>query len=784
MFKNFPVTVDTAQKSKLSNISVNSNDLNTLKLSITINQFDKPIDLTDATVRIAIVKPDNKTVFQDCTITDPTIGICEVVLETQAFIVAGVYIAEVMIYYGTDKIAVTGRFSYSVSKGILDNSTLESTNDWQSINQAIANAEGILNDLRENGTAIDAQARAEIETVTTQLADTASMKINMASFKRLAPEMKDTGRAQRAIDSAPEYATIVFENDKIYDLSGLVITKSLNIDLNGCKITADITDVNGNGNPLFWFKGFEDTSTSSVINTTTENETFVMLPTVSDTSRFSVGDNVLIKDNKVTQPWDNGAMGGVSYSDRNEINTITAIDTVTGKISLSSPLEWSYNTTPKMVKINLLKQPSVLGSASTISEVDPGVEYPGTSMTGAVPHIIHFQYCVNPHVSRVTFNKWQLHAVNFNYCINPVVESCVAESPFRISKGGHGYFMRFEYCRSGLATKNTTRKTRHTVDYVQSYDSQSSFNVSIDCQYGSYMLHGMGSKRCKSLNDIAVGGGYGWVMGNPTFNADYDYEVVNPTYIGNSDVFFMCSLSERLRITNPTIKTSARAFFMHTGAKELEVHGGDVFLTPNTTKYESVLARSKSGAGDSFGLAPLDIKLDNVKFRGRSILFFDILGSIDINNCKFENNDGTVTVIRITNGNIPTNLRLKNNDIRGSHSISINNDVAPTGVYELVGNTTKDNTYTSPIYIFAANNLKATGNNFIGATSIAWRGDINAAVNGGAVIRDNTPIISNRGYATSISSIPLYVGQEALVNGVFYKAVGTTVTSDWKMITN
>lgn len=171
MFKNFPIIVDTVQKSKLNNIVVNSNDLKTIKLSLTINQLNKPIDLTGATVRIAIVKPDKKTVFQDCTITDPTTGSCEVILNTQAFIISGVYIAEVMIYFGADTVAVTGRFSYSVAKGILDDSTAESTNEWQSITQAIADAEGILIDLRENGTGIDVQARTELETVTTQLAE-------------------------------------------------------------------------------------------------------------------------------------------------------------------------------------------------------------------------------------------------------------------------------------------------------------------------------------------------------------------------------------------------------------------------------------------------------------------------------------------------------------------------------------------------------------------------------------------------------------------------------------
>ncbi|SSS87303.1 Carbohydrate binding domain [Acinetobacter baumannii] len=141
MFKNFPVIVDTVQKSKLNNIVVNSNDLKTIMLSLTINQLNKPIDLTGATVRIAIVKPDKKTVFQDCTITDAKTGSCEVVLDTQAFIISGVYYAEVMIYFDADKVAVTGRFSYSVANGILNDSTVESTNEWQSITKVFVDAE-------------------------------------------------------------------------------------------------------------------------------------------------------------------------------------------------------------------------------------------------------------------------------------------------------------------------------------------------------------------------------------------------------------------------------------------------------------------------------------------------------------------------------------------------------------------------------------------------------------------------------------------------------------------
>ncbi|MRX70841.1 DUF2479 domain-containing protein [Bacillus lacus] len=174
MYKVFDVVVDTMQKSKHNNIVINTNDLKSAKLNITINQSLRPFVLTGATVRIAIVKPDAKTVFQDCTITDATKGKCEVTLNSQAYIIKGLYVAEIMVYIGSDKVAVTGTFTYSVQKGILSGSTLESTNDWQAINKAIVDAEGILKDIREKGTGVDAQARDQLQSVNVQLAQKAN----------------------------------------------------------------------------------------------------------------------------------------------------------------------------------------------------------------------------------------------------------------------------------------------------------------------------------------------------------------------------------------------------------------------------------------------------------------------------------------------------------------------------------------------------------------------------------------------------------------------------------
>lgn len=174
MFKNFEVTVDTVKSVKNQQFAVNTNDLQSLKFLISITQSGAPLDLTGASVRLAIKKPDKLTVFQDCTITDAAAGKCEIVLDTQAYIVPGLHVAEVMVYFTVDEVSVSGRFSYVANKGILDDETVESTNELQSINQAIADVEAVVDDLRQNGTGIDAQARADLVTVASDLAQKAN----------------------------------------------------------------------------------------------------------------------------------------------------------------------------------------------------------------------------------------------------------------------------------------------------------------------------------------------------------------------------------------------------------------------------------------------------------------------------------------------------------------------------------------------------------------------------------------------------------------------------------
>jgi hypothetical protein len=150
--KIYNVLLDTKDDVKNPAFVVNTNDLKTVKINLLINQDGDPLDLTGATVRLAVKKPDKTTVLQDFTVVDALAGSCEIVLNTQAYVIDGKYDAEVMVYYGVDTVAVTGQFSYRAVKGILDDGTVESTNEWQSINQAIADAESIKTDAQASAT--------------------------------------------------------------------------------------------------------------------------------------------------------------------------------------------------------------------------------------------------------------------------------------------------------------------------------------------------------------------------------------------------------------------------------------------------------------------------------------------------------------------------------------------------------------------------------------------------------------------------------------------------------
>lgn len=121
-------------------IQVKETDLNSVKFLFRITDDGGIVDLTGSIVRLTVQKPSGLTVFQDCDITDAISGMCEVLLDNQAYIEVGNYIGELVIT--RDEItSVTRSFVYSSLSSVLDDDTLESANEWQSLHDILLNAD-------------------------------------------------------------------------------------------------------------------------------------------------------------------------------------------------------------------------------------------------------------------------------------------------------------------------------------------------------------------------------------------------------------------------------------------------------------------------------------------------------------------------------------------------------------------------------------------------------------------------------------------------------------------
>jgi hypothetical protein len=110
-------------------IQMKETDLNTVRFTFSVLDDGLACDLTGSTVQLTVKKPSTMTIVQDCTITDAINGICEVILPNQAYIEVGNHSGELVITKG-DLVSVTRSFEYASLSAILDDNTMESTNDW------------------------------------------------------------------------------------------------------------------------------------------------------------------------------------------------------------------------------------------------------------------------------------------------------------------------------------------------------------------------------------------------------------------------------------------------------------------------------------------------------------------------------------------------------------------------------------------------------------------------------------------------------------------------------
>ncbi|HWQ30151.1 MAG TPA: BppU family phage baseplate upper protein, partial [Negativicutes bacterium] len=122
-----------------------SGDTDTNIFNINLLQNFVPVNATGNTAVIVFLKPDRTTVYQNLTTVNAAIGKYSCILSSQTIIVSGEVKAEVVLYEGTKKLTST-RFKFTVKKPLLDEGTVESSNEFSALTKALAEVGELLSD--------------------------------------------------------------------------------------------------------------------------------------------------------------------------------------------------------------------------------------------------------------------------------------------------------------------------------------------------------------------------------------------------------------------------------------------------------------------------------------------------------------------------------------------------------------------------------------------------------------------------------------------------------------
>ncbi|WP_274654663.1 hypothetical protein [Paenibacillus humicola] len=565
------------------------------------------------------------------------------------------------------------------------------------------------------------------------------MYVYVESFPRMGSETDDTERIKRAIDSAVEFATVQFDPNVSYTITNIIINKSLTIDLNGASLTVDPTPgTSSDGAPVFWFKGIQSII-YAVADPQINQNTYTINLESGLGADFSANEYILIGDYQVIFPWN--ANQDFQIIGHHEINMIVSVNGDT--LTLAKPTEWNYSTGPYVRKFSFIRKPKIM-NAGRIREVNPGGPSTTTSSGGA--HIFSFSNCMMPQVENCVFEGWNLHATNFSFCIYPIIKKCQAYDPFRPQFGGHGYFVRFNICLGGLATESFTRHVRHMVDWAESLDGKSSKNLALYPWGTAFYMHGVGSKRVSSTNDTVLGGetSEAWCMGNPTYGADFDFTITNPTYFGNRRAVTGQTNSRGLKIINPMFKTTYdTAIYLSTGIKDVTVVGGEIEMLGASANTKFVRALAAGGANVE------NVTIEGTRFKGNGGLHLDAIGTVIVDSSIFQDiavvSDGFSACVRAGVTVPASDLIIRNMMVDGLFERAIYVSRAPTRNYD-VSNNFINRGYTSfGMHLAVSDNMRLRNNTILGGSQeFSFIGDFNAAVTNGAIITGNVPNIYDK----------------------------------------
>lgn len=162
--KEFDILIDIKKHNKIDYIEVVQGDFETNILNIKLISGLNNFNLAGASVEIAFSKPDGTTVIQDqangVAILNESEGKIQCILNTNTIAREGRVIAEVRVFEGT-KLLTSSRFEFWVRKAIVNDETIESTNEFPLLQRLTDDVQGIISTESTRVTAEDERKTAE-----------------------------------------------------------------------------------------------------------------------------------------------------------------------------------------------------------------------------------------------------------------------------------------------------------------------------------------------------------------------------------------------------------------------------------------------------------------------------------------------------------------------------------------------------------------------------------------------------------------------------------------------
>lgn len=187
--KEFNILLDIKKHNKIDYIEVVQGDSFSNIFNITLVDGLNPFILTNTNVEIVFSKSDGTTVQQtDIAILDELQGKMQCILKTNTIASPGRVLAEVRILEGETLLTST-KFEFFVRKSLMDDKTIESTNEFPLLTQLINATEGLIEQVQQIEAQVPEQVVTDLNNLTTYVNGLAGVGRTNETVKKNADDL-------------------------------------------------------------------------------------------------------------------------------------------------------------------------------------------------------------------------------------------------------------------------------------------------------------------------------------------------------------------------------------------------------------------------------------------------------------------------------------------------------------------------------------------------------------------------------------------------------------------